>query len=118
MNLKTKKLLRKMGKSVLSREDWLASKIPVKARIEECAEDGVVAVIESGRDCDGVQYWGRTHTIPATLTHYQRLCDTIGDWADGPYWLEVERPSVKVQYGSRDLTMEAFEDGHPHVLYT
>lgn len=98
--------------------DRLAAKASTKARLEACAEQGMVAVIESGRDCDGVQYWGRRHLIPATVMHYYRLWNHTEQWADGPFWFDFERPSAEVEYGSRDLTLEAFEDGHPHVLYT
>lgn len=84
------------------------------------AEGGKVCAIESGRDCDGVEYSGKIHTIDATIAAWRELDDGIGQWADGPYHLSVASPSEAktIEYASRDLVMEAHEDGHPHVIYS
>jgi uncharacterized protein YjhX (UPF0386 family) len=91
-----------------------------KQQLVSLAEGGKIAVIESGRDCDCVEYDGRVHIIDATLEAFNTLDDSIGHWADGPYHLSLERPSMaeRIQYESRDLVMEAHEDGHPHVIYS
>lgn len=88
--------------------------------IADKAEGGKVCAIESGRDCDGVQYAGKVHTIDATIKAWRELDDRIGNWADGPYRLSVASPSEAraIRYESRDLVMEAHEDGHPHVIYS
>ena len=88
-------------------------------RITECDEGGMVALIESGMDCDGVRYAGRVHLVPATWQAVVAREDEIYKWADGPCNLYIERPSVadEVEYQSRDLALEAFEDGHPYSLY-
>lgn len=88
--------------------------------IDAFAEGGKVCAIESGRDCDGVQYDGRVHTIDASIKAWRELEDRIGQWADGPFRLSVAAPSTAalVRYSSRDLVMEAFEDGHPHVIHS
>lgn len=88
--------------------------------IAEKAEGGKVCAIESGRDCDGVQYAGKVHTIAANIDAWRKLDDDLGKWADGPYCLSVASPSEArgIQYESRDLVMEAHEDGHPHVIYS
>ena len=85
--------------------------------IAECAEGGKVAVIESGRDCDGVQYSGRRYLIDANVHAYDALRYDIAKWADGPCYLDIARPSEVVEYSSRDLALEAFEDGHPYSLH-
>jgi hypothetical protein len=101
------------------RSDWLKSRQQLALDIAAKAEDGMVLVVESGRDCDGVQYWGRTSTIPAAVMSFIALETHTAKWADGPFRLDIERPSMEkgIDAGSRDLGMEAFEDGHPHVLY-
>ncbi len=86
-------------------------------QLRELAEGGQIAVIESGRDCDGVRYWGRRHLIEATVQAVDALHDRLANWADGPFSLALARPSEPVEYGSRDLAAEAFENGHPHVIY-
>src|SRR2546426_11067477 len=87
--------------------------------IRKYAENGKVGVVENGRDCDGVKYWGRVHIIAATLTAFRKLDDEMGQWADGPYHFSLCRVSEldRVEYGTRDLVMEAHEDGHRHVIY-
>ena len=99
--------------------DHLQLKQELAQRIASHTESGQVSVIESGRDCDGVRYWGDVTLIPATLTHFEALRTRRAKWADGPFHLEVARPSeaLRTERGSRDLTLEAFEDGHPHCLF-
>lgn len=94
--------------------------LQLRQRIADCAEDGQILVIESGRDCDGVEYTGRTRLIEATPAAFRALDDEIAEWADGPYELSVARPSERasIAYQSRDLVAEAHEDGHPHVIYS
>jgi hypothetical protein len=88
--------------------------------IAASAEAGQILVIESGRDCDGVEYSGRTRLIEATVAAVDRLDSEIGEWADGPYRLQIGRPSERdsISYESRDLVMAAYEDGHRHVIYS
>lgn len=88
--------------------------------IAACNEGGKVLVVESGRDCDGSEYSGRVHTIDATVAAFDWLDARLGDWSDGPYYLSVARPSERdsISSTSRDLALEAFEDGHAHVIYS
>ena len=87
------------------------------SRIAELQVDGQVAVWESGRDCDSVRYRGFKCLIPATVQEFDALYEHESNWADGPFSLWVESPEREHEYHSRDLGMEAFEDGHPHVIY-
>lgn len=98
----------------------LLESLIIERRIIERAEDGKVAVIESGRDCDCVEYSGRVHIIDATVEAFIWLDSQIGDWADGPYRLGIVKPSEAktVEYTSRDLVLEAMEDGHRQVIYS
>lgn len=98
--------------------DRRLARMSLGKRIAACAERGKVLVIESGRDCDGVEYSGKLHTIDATLAAFDWLDAQLGDWADGPYNLAVARPSEArhFRYTSRDLVLEAVENGHPHVI--
>jgi hypothetical protein len=82
-------------------------------------ENGEIAVVWSGRDCDGVRYAGQVRIVEATskvvIAHVQRTHAN----AEGPcsYMLMPPSEAVEVEYTSRDLTMEAFEDGHQHCIY-
>lgn len=87
--------------------------------LDRCVENGMIGVNRSGRDCDCVQY--QTSWIvhaPTGAVQFQQLEDLHRDWLDGPestYW---SKPSETVCLRvTRDLALEAFEDGHPHVIY-
>jgi hypothetical protein len=45
--------------------------------------------------------------------------DHVTKWADGPVYFDVMKPrdAKRVRYQSRDLVLEAFEDGHPHCIH-
>jgi len=87
--------------------------------IKEYEHNGKLYLVESGRDCDGVQYSGTTHSCKADPWALRALEDGIGEWADGPFSLNLIKHEDldEVEYTSRDLTLEAFEDGHQHILY-
>jgi hypothetical protein len=66
----------------------------IEKAIAELAEHGRVAVVESGRDCDGVQYSGRVRIIRARLRDFLELEKRIFEWPDNPFYLSLERPSI------------------------
>ena len=78
-----------------------------------------IAVVWSGRDCDGVRYSGQVYMVEATREAVIEHINHEYEWADGPCSWRLMRPSEarSIQYTSRDLTLEAFEDGHAHVIY-
>jgi len=90
----------------------------VWALIKEFEHEGKIYHVESGRDCDGVQYSGHIHSCAAHPWAYEALLDRISDSADGPFHLDMIKYEDlhEVEYTSRDLTLEAFENGHPHYL--
>jgi len=98
----------------------LAKRWQTQARIEEYASDGLIFLVESGRDCDGVQYSGHVHSCEASPGALRALEDDINAWADGPFSLAFihKHDAEQIEYTSRDLGLEAFENGHQHVLYT
>ncbi|MCK5602378.1 hypothetical protein KAR91_10925 [Candidatus Pacearchaeota archaeon] len=99
----------------------LVRRFELAERIAKCRRpDGLMYVTEGGMDCDGVQYSGTIHECEATLRGYEKLQYDINSWADGPFStcpITVEE-AKKTTYSSRDLAMEAFEDGHSHILST
>jgi len=97
----------------------LSKRWELMARIAECAlEDGTMWVTHSGMDCDCVQYSGWMHKCEATLAAFNKLYDEENSSADGPFSLypvtQAQREEIRPQ--SRDLAMEAHEDGHAHVV--
>lgn len=100
-------------------KDVLASKVETKALIDELAENGKVAIVHGGRDCDMAQWDNRVTILPASVAAVNGWWSEAYKWAEGPIWGHLERPSVAegIESESRDLALEAFEDGHPHVCY-
>ena len=69
-------------------------------------------------DCDCTAYsraWieDAPRSIVAWLRAYERHCE----WLDGPESTSFAPPSqIEPHYRSRDLALEAYEDGHPHHI--
>lgn len=100
-------------------KDRLAARQTLAARIRECAEDGRVAVVHGGIDCDGGRWDDVVVILPATVMDVARWDDDFFDHAEGPQWRRLRTPSdaADLQASHRDLALEAFEDGHPHAIY-
>lgn len=87
-------------------------------KIKSVAEHGEVAVVESGMDCDCVQYSGH---VTITTADVRAVEDHIAErlaWADGPINFRLMKPSEArgLVARSRDLALEAYENGHQHVV--
>lgn len=97
-------------------DDWLEHRAELKARIARNTENGLVALVESGRDCDCVEYchsWLHNHLTPYL---FDKIVNDTHSWADGPVHIGMCKPSERPEAYSRDLALEAHEDGHPHVV--
>lgn len=90
----------------------------LKKVIDAHAVNGMIGIVESGRDCDCVEYVHPCRPIPATIYHFKKLESDKAQWADGPFHLQVTTPAEaeETEAESRDLVLEAFEDGHPHHI--
>ena len=101
--------------------DELKFRSLLKAYITENEKgEKVVYAWVSGMDCDCSQY-GYVQAYPADYEGYRQAIEKAYEWADGPMSIDLIHPSTleeakKSQY-SHDLAAEAFEDGHPHVVY-
>lgn len=98
----------------------LEKRLALHRALRDSSIGGKVIVIESGMDCDGVQYTGRHHTIDASIKAFDALYERIAEYADGPFHLWPVSPerAAEIHYVSRDRTLEAFEDGHAHCIHT
>lgn len=95
-------------------------RLALHRQIAECSENGKIALVRGGRDCDGVQYSGYVSLVDADWRKVLERIDHDLDWADGPMSHSIEKPSVAagIEYQSQDLVAEAYENGHPHCIYT
>ena len=86
--------------------------------IAKCAENGKVAIVFGGVDCDGVNFDNCVAFIKADIESYDLWISESQRAADGPMWCRLEKPSIakNLRPLERDLMMEAFENGHPQTL--
>jgi hypothetical protein len=84
--------------------------------IQANQHEGKIKTVESGRDCDCVEYSGRERIIDANVMAFEKLDKDTAAWADGPFHIAIVPWELEVEYESRDLVMEAYEDGHPHSI--
>jgi len=96
--------------------DRLAERAALAAELSDCTVNGVTGIVESGRDCDCVQYTHSATRTGLTLIAFERERDSIYSWADGPCYVSLCRPDELPGNHSRDLALEAFEDGHAHIV--
>lgn len=120
MSIWTKKF-RRMYRKICAqrsyeRKDHLKSKQDLAFRIQEHSSFGWTRVCWTSTDCDGYRVSGRSEVVPAMVSYVSSFVDRLYENAEGPlsWWLEV--PQIKPVVETRDLGMEAFENGHPHVL--
>lgn len=93
-------------------------RIAYNKRIKDCTENGYVALVFSGMDCDCTSYDNEVHLIEANIKVIDEYLDDRHSWLDGPESSYIEKPSVakELNRSSRDLALEAFENGHPHFI--
>jgi hypothetical protein len=96
-------------------DDYLAKRVDLQALISANSERGQVVILESGMDCDCVAFSNRKYKVDALPVAVRALMDRIYGDAEGPCHLSIVSPSAakRLEYGSRDLGMEAYENGHP-----
>ncbi|MCK5644865.1 MAG: hypothetical protein KAJ19_28960 [Gammaproteobacteria bacterium] len=89
------------------------------AAVSPYVVDGKVALNVDQMDCDCAR-WTEGRVIDAvSLLAVEREVNRIYTDAEGPiYGLWFSEPERKAEYVSRDLAMEAFEDGHAHSVST
>ena len=61
----------------------------------------------------------RVALIDANVTSVNGWENDYMEYAEGSQWWNIEPMdyALSLKRSSRDLAMEAFEDGHPHVIY-
>jgi hypothetical protein len=120
------KIMRREGHPFkpLQHKHWIHRVINEKAKaraiLDNNVEDGKIAVYRSGRDCDGVEYDKAYITdAPTGVVEFIRSEEEHYQWLDGPERTHFGKPSKCEPFSEMcDLVMEAYENGHPHVIYS
>lgn len=95
----------------------------LRHKLEHRVHEGIIYVWETGMDCDCVQFGGlRKITVPEgedIVAVFEAWENEQYDGADGPlsHAIITYERAQEVQPYSRDLAAEAYENGHPHVVY-
>lgn len=102
------------GPSLEQRREATQNRLTFLRQLVQFAEAGKIALVRSGRDCDGVEYDGNVIIVTATKQAVEAQVEGDLEYADGPMYFRLERPSVArtLKHQSRDRVMEAFENGH------
>ena len=79
----------------------------------ELIEDGRIAMVTSGMDCDCVEWENEVSLVK--VEDADKRAASEYEWADGPVSIEWMKPSeaAKLNKTSRDRIAAAHEDGHP-----
>ena len=107
------RLLRKDGAHrYFRKQDHYHNRVWLREQLDEYTVDGKVAVSVDQMDCD-CSRWTSSNVMPAVGVLIERHLEHIYNDAEGPiYGMWFSKPVDKAEYVSRDLAMEAFEDGH------
>ena len=97
---------------IVARADYAAQLLPHVV-------DGKVGVVRTGMDCDCSAYsYASVALFTGVLTMWREQCEHES-WLDGPESTTFCKPAEvpRTKGYSRDLALEAFEDGHPHSIH-
>lgn len=91
----------------------------LSAMVAGKVEAGRIGVIRAGMDCDCTQYHREYAVDFRGLVAFARHENSHYESLDGPESTNYVTPSRvdRSRNRSRDLALEAFEDGHPHVVF-
>lgn len=90
----------------------------IKAEITAYDEGGKIAFYRQGMDCDCSKYFHAQILDTPGVVEFDSCNQKHIEWLDGPESCWFGRASeCEPAYESRDLALEAFEEGHPHVVY-
>ena len=98
-------------------ESALGTRQRLYDHIDRKTVDGKISLNQSGMDCDCSKFTGGSIEFTTPRRKIERTIDQIYNDAEGPQSVWIDYPSRKQTNTSRDLALEAFEDGHPHVVY-
>lgn len=87
-------------------------------QVVEYAENGKIAIVNSGMDCDCSRWENSVSVIRATVKSVDKWVNDFYANAEGSQSFYLERPSVakQLQHSSRDLVLEGFENGHSYSI--
>jgi hypothetical protein len=112
---KMRKLFRN---NVWQASDGLAGRARLSERIQSVAKDGLVGIFVRSTDCDHCTATS-LNIIPASVIRAERFERDVHREAEGATYISYVDPKEEETFEAsfRDGIAEAYEDGHPHVVY-
>jgi len=107
---------RVMRRNPIQREDMLAERQALQHSIDRRAQGGMVRLVVRQMDCDCAE-WTSSSLQPARALAVERAINAVYDNAEGRVNWWLASPSEAVERNERDHALEAFEEGHSHVIY-
>lgn len=103
-----------LATSLANRNRATQDRISFHKSITSNTENGWVAIVHGGMDCDCCCYEGNVSLVKATVKAVDAAVESLYVYAEGPIHWEIKSPSAAstVKSSSRDLALEAFENGH------
>ena len=113
--VKMRKLFRN---NVWQASDPLAGRARLFGRIQSVTRDGKVGVHVRSTDCDHCTATS-LDIIPASVIRAERFERDVYKWSEGATYISYVDPKEEETFEAnfRDGIAEAYEDGHPHVVY-
>jgi len=97
--------------------DRIQDRADLKERLDEVEHHGFIGVQWEATDCDHTHATGGRNRPRLTLVEEQRRRDMFFDDLEGPGCMWYVDPRENITHRTtRDLALEAFEDGHPHLI--
>ena len=115
---RTKPELRRQLLTWIARNpDWLNERLSLSRRIAALSDNNLIGIAYSGMDCDCSSFSSAT-TVKANVMAVIKWSNDFESGAEGPqsWWLITPEEADDTPYTSRDLALEAFENGHPHFI--
>ena len=97
--------------------DRLAARVDLQRELDAATVNGKIGIIDSGMDCDCAQYCHVSRRDAMSVIAYEVYAKRAYAGAEGPMLISMCRPDELPESWSRDLAAEAYENGHPHVVY-
>lgn len=96
----------------------IQERVQLQRALDRATVNGQVTVVTKGMDCDcSAFHYRTTRNRDILMAEFQGITRRYED-AEGPLQVWFEQPGDYPDcHESRDLALEAFEDGHPHVVY-
>lgn len=127
MDKKTRKAVKAIWKSGVmnnrrGRDNYPAARCDenanIRAMLNANQRNGQLGLIRDGMDCDCTRYYSeRIIDGFASVAAFKRWDSERQEWLDGPESVSFVPPGhIEPQHHSKDLAMEAYENGHPHHI--